>query len=332
MSRELERRYAALLRAYPDAYRRERGDELLGTLLDGARPQQRWPGAREAAHLVLAGWRARSGTDTVLTSREVWARSLQLAVLTLLLYRATADLVQAIGPLAWIAYPESARLARTETAAAALQLLAVPFLLRGRFLLALVPVLAAFTGRMAVGVEAQNLREALRVDGLGVVRDWLTYGVGWQTLAAGGGLVLLATVLRPARRRLSPGWTVALVPVVLLLATPGLAIFLEYGTLSTLTAYFTVPVLITAGIPIVCVAWAGVDPRVAGAAAWWLAAAGVRLLVLTDFYVHPLHEFFFVSENRLHYVRDRITLLTVPVALVVALWWTRRGIRARARP
>jgi hypothetical protein len=33
MNPHLERRYATLLRAYPRAYRSERGDELLGTLL-----------------------------------------------------------------------------------------------------------------------------------------------------------------------------------------------------------------------------------------------------------------------------------------------------------
>jgi hypothetical protein len=212
-----------------------------------------------------------------------------------------------------------------------LLLLTVPFVLRGRFRIALVPVLAVAAGRLCFGTEARDLRDTLPVAAPRALRYGLEYGVAWQTLVAAAGLLLLATVLRPARRRLSPGWIVALVPVVGLLAAPGWVVFLEYGTLPDAAQFVAVPVAITAGIPVLCLAWTVVDPRVTGAAAWWLAVAGLRLLVLTGFYADPLHEFLFVSDNRAHYVRDRITLLTVPVALLVALWCTRRAVRARAR-
>jgi DNA-directed RNA polymerase specialized sigma24 family protein len=57
----LARRYRTLLLAYPDSYRHQRGEELLGTLMDAARPGQRRPTAAEAADLVLGGLRQRLG-------------------------------------------------------------------------------------------------------------------------------------------------------------------------------------------------------------------------------------------------------------------------------
>ncbi|GAA4445102.1 hypothetical protein GCM10023170_023500 [Phytohabitans houttuyneae] len=55
----LERAYRRLLLAYPRRYRRERGTEILTTLLDAARPGQRRPAARDALDLVLGGLRRR---------------------------------------------------------------------------------------------------------------------------------------------------------------------------------------------------------------------------------------------------------------------------------
>jgi hypothetical protein len=57
----LARRYRVLLFAYPRAYRRLRGAELLGTLLDAAPPGRTRPTAREAANLIRHGLRARLG-------------------------------------------------------------------------------------------------------------------------------------------------------------------------------------------------------------------------------------------------------------------------------
>jgi hypothetical protein len=258
---------------------------------------------------------------------------LHLAVLALLLYRAATDLALAI---VWLvdsgAHPAPLRLARTETAAAALLLVAVPLVLRGRFLPALVPVLAAFTGRLFFGMESESLRAAFADPEQHVLYDWLAYGVSWQCFAALGGLVLLATALRPGRRRLSVGWTVALAPAVLLMVVPDAVNFsTTLSALSPVVKYVVVPAVITAGIPIVGMLWTRVDPSVPGACAWWLAAAGLHLLVITDLYTRPVHEFFFVSEDRFGYVRDRVTWLTVPLALLAALLLTRHAVRQWAR-
>ncbi|GGM61988.1 hypothetical protein GCM10011608_53880 [Micromonospora sonchi] len=56
---ELERRYRRLLRAYPTDYRRDRGDEIVGTYLDLAGPGRRWPSLADAADLGRGGLRQR---------------------------------------------------------------------------------------------------------------------------------------------------------------------------------------------------------------------------------------------------------------------------------
>ncbi|RKN50914.1 hypothetical protein [Micromonospora endolithica] len=56
---DLERRYRRLLRAYPGDYRRERGDEIVGTYLEVAGPDRRRPSPADAADLVRGGLRQR---------------------------------------------------------------------------------------------------------------------------------------------------------------------------------------------------------------------------------------------------------------------------------
>jgi hypothetical protein len=58
----LERRCRWLLRAYPAWYRRDRGGEMLGTLLEASPPGARWPSIRDARALVIGGLRVRGWT------------------------------------------------------------------------------------------------------------------------------------------------------------------------------------------------------------------------------------------------------------------------------
>ncbi len=71
MSR-LERRYRRLLLCYPRAYRRERADEIVGTLLELAPEGRTRPTLREAFNLVRHGLRARLGRPASRTV-VVWA-------------------------------------------------------------------------------------------------------------------------------------------------------------------------------------------------------------------------------------------------------------------
>ncbi len=58
----LERRCRWLLRAYPAWYRRDRGGEMLGTLLEASPPGARWPSFRDARALAIGGARVRGWT------------------------------------------------------------------------------------------------------------------------------------------------------------------------------------------------------------------------------------------------------------------------------
>ena len=58
---ELERRYRALLRAYPGGYRQHRGEEMLTTLMETARPGQARPDRRDVAELLRGALRERLG-------------------------------------------------------------------------------------------------------------------------------------------------------------------------------------------------------------------------------------------------------------------------------
>jgi hypothetical protein len=79
MAGPLARRYRRLLLAYPRAYRRSRGDELLGALLDAAPPGRTRPTSREAADLIRHGLRARLGRPA---SRTVVAWAVLAAVIS----------------------------------------------------------------------------------------------------------------------------------------------------------------------------------------------------------------------------------------------------------
>jgi hypothetical protein len=82
----LERRCRTLLRAYPRWYRRQRGDEMLATLLEAGQPGQKWPSARDTRALITGGLRVRAAQDQRLTRGANLRLAAQLgAALTLLL-------------------------------------------------------------------------------------------------------------------------------------------------------------------------------------------------------------------------------------------------------
>jgi len=62
MSR-LEARGRTLLRAYPPDYRADRGEEILGTMLDASPPDRTWPAPRDAWSMVIGGLRVRAARN-----------------------------------------------------------------------------------------------------------------------------------------------------------------------------------------------------------------------------------------------------------------------------
>jgi len=72
----LERRCLLLLRAYPASYRHDRGEEILGTLLEATPEGRAWPLARDIRCLVTGGLRARAA----LNRQRTTAANLRIAV------------------------------------------------------------------------------------------------------------------------------------------------------------------------------------------------------------------------------------------------------------
>jgi hypothetical protein len=85
MSSVLERRYRLLLSAYPPEYIDSNEEEIIGTLLDGAKPGQLRPTFAEASTLLISGLRlrVRMSIDGWRPVRN-WSDSVRLAALLLL--------------------------------------------------------------------------------------------------------------------------------------------------------------------------------------------------------------------------------------------------------
>jgi hypothetical protein len=75
MSR-LEARARSLLHAYPPEYRADRGEEILGTLLDASPPGRNWPAPRDVRSMVTAA----CGSGPPATG-STGSRNLRLALL-----------------------------------------------------------------------------------------------------------------------------------------------------------------------------------------------------------------------------------------------------------
>jgi hypothetical protein len=79
----LEQRARNLLRVYPPGYRADRGEEIIGTLLEATPPGRNWPPARDISSLAVGGIRARRHAN----QRAGVAASLrQAAILGITLY------------------------------------------------------------------------------------------------------------------------------------------------------------------------------------------------------------------------------------------------------
>jgi hypothetical protein len=129
MSGQLRHRYERLLVTYPTGYRAAHGDEILSTLLEAARPTQRWPSWRESTSLLLGGLRLRAREAAKESPRRLWTDGLHLGVLLVVLVNLGGALE--MGPAPWIALLGVGALAvlrgwgRTALAATAIAALAV---------------------------------------------------------------------------------------------------------------------------------------------------------------------------------------------------------------
>ncbi|MET0493249.1 MAG: hypothetical protein ABW000_08975 [Actinoplanes sp.] len=99
----LERRYRRLLGVYPPAHRRAYEDEMIGVLMDSARPDQRRPGLAEAADLLRAGLAARLSHGAQLPLGAGWRKAAGVISLLGVLILAAESLRNLIGTLMFLA-------------------------------------------------------------------------------------------------------------------------------------------------------------------------------------------------------------------------------------
>jgi hypothetical protein len=129
MSGRLRHRYERLLVIYPSDFRAAHAEEILSTLLEAARPTQRWPSLREATSLLLGGLRLRARQAAKESPTRLWTDGLHLGVLLVVLVNLGGAME--MGPAPWIALLAFGALAvlrgwgRTALAATAIAALAV---------------------------------------------------------------------------------------------------------------------------------------------------------------------------------------------------------------
>ncbi|EXG80614.1 hypothetical protein [Cryptosporangium arvum] len=234
----LERRYARVLRLYPAAYRRDRGSELMATLLESAGDRTR-PSANEVGSLLLGALRAHAGPEprSVRSSRRTVYR---VAALTLLVsavasapVRIAADLASGAPVNQWLfAYDVP------DLVASPLVLIALVAALRGSYRTAV----ASAVGAAVVNASFVALTSA------GASGEFLLH-LG----AAAMLLPLVGEAPRPASGLLR---YLPLAPIVLLIADR-----VALGASSEVAAvlYVVGPLVLSA----LAALWAAVDERVA---------------------------------------------------------------------
>jgi hypothetical protein len=279
----LERRYRKLLRAYPDSYREQHGEEIIATLLDVARDGQRWPAPREMAGLARGALRARSHAARQRPTRATWLGGLRLAVL-FLLAQATASLgaEAAFGLTA----PRTRPVAETVALCLAAVLCTAALLTTaaGRYVLGLAGAVTALAAHQ-VSVFFVDLGGLGFLQGVGHRSFWpLAVAV-----VAGASLIWC----RPAGGRAWP-WLPAILPALVLLPTP-LEAFIS----------FQLQPWGFAAVILGCLLCAAVDPRIPIGAAGLTLAFAAKLVYAVRFQVGA--------------GPDGLSLLTVTLLLTAAL-------------
>jgi hypothetical protein len=88
----LERRCRLLLLAYPASYRRERAEEMLGTLLEATPQGRSWPHGRDVRGLLVGGMRARAEVNRQLSLRVSLRTAAYAGILAFLGFISVANL------------------------------------------------------------------------------------------------------------------------------------------------------------------------------------------------------------------------------------------------
>lgn len=240
MSDKLERRYARLLAAYPADYRRSRGAEVLGTLLDAAEPGRTRPPLREAAALLVGALRAHAGAPRRRTVGQTWLPAFRTAALMLMVNEAAVSAVQT-----------TMRLANEDFASGAQLLLHPDYLPVAVLALAVAAIVAVVRHRYGTAVVLAAAGSAVV---LAIPFPAGAFGhSAWRLPLA---IVLLLPLLR--RGAVTASGVLKYLPVVpVLLST--VALFSAGAGAAAVPIQFAV----FGAVCLACLAWSAVDERVA---------------------------------------------------------------------
>ena len=193
----LERHARLLMRAYPAAYRADRGEEMIGTLLEATPSGRNWPLAYESASVVGGGLRARRAANL----RQGPSASLrQAAILGIALYLAQFPGELVWGLVRWAQggfryFPSYAVQAYVLPSALVVVIMAAAW--SGRRKLVVVPTVVTFAATLAYFVVTRSAAA-------GTLSVYLVL-IGLVALA-----VLVPLVTRAARPPMSLLWLVCL--------------------------------------------------------------------------------------------------------------------------
>jgi hypothetical protein len=261
----LERHCQLVLRAYPAAYRKARGEEIIGTLLEATPQGRSWPLLRDIRCLIFGGLRARAAQPKEFTT----AANLRVAVLAgvaaYLAYGASSALSS---------YVHSALMAGLQYVPDPDQRILLPILIAtsgwrlAAVVLPLIPLALVWVSRRRLVVLAGALPAAAAI----------CYAGTWHGIAVGstvGYLACLAALValagradRPSWRRL---WPAGLIAVGLLAIAP-------LATVAWLSGILVLAMLLLA-FSIASIAWIVIDARPAIAMAVFLMAIQLPLTI-----------------------------------------------------
>jgi hypothetical protein len=243
----LERRSHRLLRAYPAVYRRERGEEIISTLLDATPAERTWPRPRDARALIVGGLKARAAQNRHLTTAD----NLRIAVLVGV----------AIYLCSWVGtYLASAGggLLRPSVWSGWLAALAV---LTG--LLVAASVLAAWAARRMVTITIAVLASTAVASFAEARHVFLIGPTVTQVLCLAALAVLAPRAARPARRWL---WLLGVFVALAALSSPSVNVWL--GPVG--------PGVLLLGVGAVSILWAVIDARLIVAITTYLTLTVVQ--------------------------------------------------------
>lgn len=302
----LERRSRWLLRAYPAAYRADRGEEIIGTLLATVPPGRDWPPPREALALAAAGLAARRAANL----RPGLAASLrQSAVAGAAVYLAQLPSL-GLGAAVWAARKGNQPYLFAEYG----------WLFYALGVLALVILAAGWSGRRGL-VAAGAVAAVIAAVSFTVIRQEWDLMVVLADFALPPAVMFLLFARRAQRPPLSLLWLPGLALGVALaesLTSAVPALFAATTAATTLLSPYTTGLSLVTVLVAVC--WLATDVRPLASVA--LAFAGSRVV------------YGFAYGRPLVTVGPAVITLGITVSLVAAAglaWLLRRRVRASAR-